>query len=111
MFCSATPTSMKRSGKRSAKKLTIVDSVRSPTSTTMRGSRSPRSTSARPKPSRVFRISTLGGREIVEDTGSAFQEALGPFGVGRAELLERHLGLLHLGRLAVPAVVVGHERD
>jgi len=57
MFCSATPTSMKRSGKRSAKKLTIVDSVRSPTSTTMRGSRAPRSTSARPNASIKMPIS------------------------------------------------------
>src|SRR5690242_6825935 len=111
MFCSAMPTWMKRSGNRSAKKLTIVDSLRSPTSTTMRGSRSPRSTSARPKPSRVFFISTLGGSEIAVVMGSAVEQPLGPRGVRGAELLERGLGLLGLGRLAVPAIVVGHERD
>jgi hypothetical protein len=50
---------------RSAKKCTMVDSLRSPTSTTMRGSCSPRSTSARPKPSRVFFISTFSGSVMV----------------------------------------------
>src|ERR1700675_3695057 len=110
MFCSAMPTSMKRAGKRLAKKLTMGDSLRSPTITTMRGSRSPSSTSARPKPSRVFFISTFAGREMVAAMGSAFHEALGPLGVRRAEFPQRHFGLFHLGRLAVPAEIVGHVR-
>src|SRR5262245_58219584 len=111
MFCSAIPTSMKRSGKRSAKKCTIVDSARSPTSTTMRGSCSPRSTSARPKPSRVFFISTFSGSAIVMVMGASVGEQPGrPFGVAGAQLLQRHFRLVHLGRLAVPAVVVRHVR-
>src|SRR6266536_2859091 len=113
---------MKRSGKRSAKKLTMVDSVRSPTSTTMRGSRSPRSTSARPKPSRVFFISTfsgsvmvaalmrVSGRSVAGDMLSVGEQPRGPLGVGRAELAQRLLRLIGLGGLAVPAVVVGHVR-
>src|SRR6266542_829036 len=109
--------------KRSAKKLTMVDSVRSPTSTTMRGSRSPRSLSARPKPSRVFFISTfsgsvmvaalmrVSGRSVAGDMGASVrQQPHGPLGVGRAELAQRLLRLIGLGGLAVPAVVVGHVR-
>src|SRR5262249_11001744 len=117
---------MKRSGKRSAKKLTMVDSVRSPTSTTMRGSCSPRSTSARPKPSRVFFISVFSGSVMVAvvmrsslarkgGSGSrgtsSGQEPRRPLGVGGAELLQRLLRLVGLGGLAVPAVVVRHVRD
>src|SRR5262245_47227847 len=129
MFCSAIPTWMKRSGKRSAKKLTMVDSVRSPTSTTMRGSCSPRSTSARPKPSRVFFISVFSGSVMVATLMRSSTPGAGvrarpvpflvssreqprrPLGVCRAELLQRLLGLVGLRGLAVPAVVVRHVRD
>src|SRR6266850_740580 len=112
MFCSAIPTWMKRSGKRSAKKWTMVDSLRSPTSTTMRGSCSPRSTSARPKPSRVFFISTFSGNVMVMVmTASVRQQPRRPLGVAGAEFAERLLRLIGLGGLAVPAVVAGHVRD
>src|SRR5262245_20203316 len=101
---------MNRSGKRSAKKLTMVDSVRSPTRTTMRGSCSPRATSARPKTSRVFFISTFWGSVMVAVT-SVSQQPRGPLGVRGAELLEGGLRLVRLGGFPVPVIIVGHVRD
>src|SRR5262245_8121620 len=90
----------------------MVDSLRSPTRTTMRGSSSPSLTSARPKPSRVFFISTFSGSWIATVMiVSAAEQALGPLGVARAELAQSGFGLVHLGRLAVPAIVVGHVGD
>src|SRR5438552_9407966 len=120
MFCSATPMSKKRSGKRSAKKLVMVDSTRSPTSTTTLGFFSPSSTSAWPKPSRVFRVSTfrmafsscsgdMGSFAAALRPGSSVREQpRRPFGVRRSQLLQRDFRLLHLGRHPVPAVVVLH---
>src|SRR6185503_621121 len=117
---------MKRSGNFSAKKWTMVDSARSPTSTTMRGSLSPSATSARSKPSRVFFISTFSGsvivavivrdrpfgfRPMVRAANSVLEQSLGPLGVAGAQLLQPLLALLGLGGLAVPAIVVCHVAD
>src|SRR5262245_13458959 len=112
MFCSATPIWKKRSGNFCAKKCVIVDSERSPTSTHTLGFSSPSSTSARPKPSRVFFMAT-GSARVMFMTGASRSSLHPRFPgvVGGAELDQGALALVLLGRLAVPVVVVLHEGD
>src|SRR5262245_44329537 len=83
MFPSAMPTWKKRSGKRSAKALVLVELARSASSTTMRES-SPRRARARPKATRV-----------ASATG---------------DLRECALRFLGGGRLPVPCRLPLHER-
>src|SRR5262249_45048717 len=115
MFCSATPIWKKRSGCRSLKKLVMVDSERSPTRTQTFGFSSPNSTRARPNPSRVFFMGTGSARArfmtISAPRASRRRQARFPRLVGGAEIRQRPVAFFLLGRLAVPAVIVLHERN
>src|SRR6185312_1055274 len=114
MPCSATPTSMNRSGNSFSNHSARVDSERSPQSTTTLSSFFPASTTPWPNPSRVALFSRSG------ENGSATSFARASIMSGvfvrhlaahSADFLEEFPCLRLGGRLAVPGVVALDVRD
>src|SRR3989344_1065561 len=101
MFCSATPSSIKRSGNSFWNHRARVLSARSPQSTTTRGSARAASIVPVPKPSRVGRFSTSSEKIFSASFAS---------GLSMADLFQEPLSLFFRRRLSVPVVIAFYLR-